>query len=81
MDAPKRGAVSFPHRAGKHIALDLIETRTFGSRVIFERYRRARDESDCQRRPRYGADPGPLPHGAEAAGIVVAGGSQGQGDA
>jgi dihydrofolate reductase len=28
------------------IALDLIETRTFGSRVIFERYRRARDESE-----------------------------------
>src|SRR3954449_11498080 len=26
--------------------LDLIETRTFGSRVIYERYRRARDESD-----------------------------------
>ena len=28
------------------IALDLIETRTFGSRVIFERYRRVRDESE-----------------------------------
>ena len=28
------------------VALDLIETRTFGSRVIFERYRRARDEPD-----------------------------------
>ena len=28
------------------IALDLIETRTFGSRVIYERYCRARDESD-----------------------------------
>ena len=28
------------------IALDLIETRTFGSRVIYERYRRAPDESD-----------------------------------
>lgn len=26
------------------IALELIETRTFGSRVIYERYRRARDE-------------------------------------
>jgi dihydrofolate reductase len=26
--------------------LDLIETRTFGSRVIYERYKRARDESD-----------------------------------
>src|SRR5215208_5414162 len=28
------------------IALDLIEIRTFGSRVIYERYGRARDESD-----------------------------------
>jgi dihydrofolate reductase len=27
------------------VPLDLIETRTFGSRVIFERYRRARAES------------------------------------
>jgi hypothetical protein len=25
---------------------DLIETRTFGSRVIYERYERASDESD-----------------------------------
>ena len=32
---------------GTHdIALNLIETRTFGSRVIYERYGRARDESD-----------------------------------
>jgi dihydrofolate reductase len=30
----------------KHIPLDLIETRTFGSRVIYERYGRAGDESD-----------------------------------
>jgi dihydrofolate reductase len=28
------------------VALDLIETRTFGSRVIYERYGRARDESE-----------------------------------
>jgi dihydrofolate reductase len=28
------------------VPLDLLETRTFGSRVIYERYRRARDESD-----------------------------------
>jgi hypothetical protein len=28
------------------VALDLIETRTFGSRVIYERYRRACDDSD-----------------------------------
>ena len=26
------------------MALNLVETRTFGSRVIYERYRRARDE-------------------------------------
>jgi dihydrofolate reductase len=28
------------------VPLDLIETMTFGSRVIFERYGRARDQSD-----------------------------------
>jgi dihydrofolate reductase len=28
------------------VPLDLIETRTFRSRVIYERYRRARDDSD-----------------------------------
>jgi hypothetical protein len=28
------------------VRLDLIETRTFGSRVIYERYRRASEESD-----------------------------------
>jgi dihydrofolate reductase len=28
------------------VRLDLIETRTFGSRVIYERYGRARDESE-----------------------------------
>jgi dihydrofolate reductase len=28
------------------ISLDLIETRAFGSRVIYERYGRARDGSD-----------------------------------
>jgi hypothetical protein len=28
------------------VPLDLIETRAFGSRVIYERYRRARDDSD-----------------------------------
>jgi dihydrofolate reductase len=31
------------------IALELIGTRTFGSRVIYERYRRARDESPMER--------------------------------
>ena len=28
------------------VPLDLIETRMFGSRVIYERYRRVRDDSD-----------------------------------
>jgi hypothetical protein len=28
------------------VRLALVETRTFGSRVIYERYRRARDGSD-----------------------------------
>ena len=28
------------------VPLDLIETRTFGSRVVYERYRRVRDDSD-----------------------------------
>ena len=28
------------------VPLDLVETRTFGSRVIYERYRRVRDETD-----------------------------------
>jgi dihydrofolate reductase len=28
------------------IALELTETRTFGSRVVYERYRRAREESE-----------------------------------
>jgi riboflavin biosynthesis pyrimidine reductase len=27
----------------EHIRLDLLETRTFGSRVIYERYRRTRN--------------------------------------
>jgi dihydrofolate reductase len=30
----------------EHLALDLLETRTFGSRVIYERYGRARAASD-----------------------------------
>jgi hypothetical protein len=28
------------------VALELVETRTFGSRVIFDRYGRAREQSD-----------------------------------
>ncbi len=30
----------------RDVPLDLIETRTFGSRVIYERYRRVRDDGD-----------------------------------
>jgi dihydrofolate reductase len=30
----------------EHVPLDLVETRTFGSRVIYEHYARARDGSD-----------------------------------
>ena len=36
----------FPPPVTDDIALELIETRTFGSRVIYERYRRARAESE-----------------------------------
>jgi dihydrofolate reductase len=40
------GGTPFLPPVADDIALDLIETRTFGSRVIYERYGRARDESD-----------------------------------
>ena len=40
------GGTPFLPPVTEEVPLDLIETRTFGSRVIFERYRRARDESD-----------------------------------
>jgi dihydrofolate reductase len=40
------GGTPFLPPVAEHVPLDLIETRTFGSRVIYERYRRARDESD-----------------------------------
>ena len=36
------GGTPFLPSVTDDIALDLIETRTFGSRVIYERYRRAR---------------------------------------
>jgi riboflavin biosynthesis pyrimidine reductase len=39
------GGTPFLPPVSDDIALELIETRTFGSRVIYERYRRARDES------------------------------------
>ena len=40
------GGTPFLPPVTEDIALELIETRTFCSRVIYERYRRARDESD-----------------------------------
>jgi dihydrofolate reductase len=40
------GGTPFLPPVTQGIALDLIETGTFGSRVVYERYRRARAESD-----------------------------------
>ena len=40
------GGTPFLPPVTEDIPLDLVETRTFGSQVIYERYRRARDESD-----------------------------------
>ena len=40
------GGTPFLPPVTEHVPLDLIETRTFASRVIYERYGRARDESD-----------------------------------
>jgi dihydrofolate reductase len=40
------GGTPFLPPVTEDIPLDLIETRTFGSRVIYERYGRARGESD-----------------------------------
>jgi dihydrofolate reductase len=40
------GGTPFLPPVTEHVPLDLIESRTFGSRVIYERYGRARDESD-----------------------------------
>ncbi len=40
------GGTPFLPPVSEDVRLDLIETRTFGSRVIYERYRRAPDESD-----------------------------------
>ena len=40
------GGTPFLPPVTEDVPLGLIETRTFGSRVIYERYRRARDESD-----------------------------------
>jgi dihydrofolate reductase len=40
------GGTPFLPPVTEDVSLDLVETRTFGSRVIYERYGRARDESD-----------------------------------
>jgi dihydrofolate reductase len=40
------GGTPFLPPVTEEVRLDLVETRTFGSRVVYERYRRARDESD-----------------------------------
>jgi len=40
------GGTPFLPPVTEDVRLDLVETKTFGSRVIYERYRRARDESD-----------------------------------
>src|SRR5918995_2022163 len=40
------GGTPFLPAVTRKVPPDLIETRTFGSRVIYERYGRARDESD-----------------------------------
>jgi len=40
------GSTPFLPPVTQDLRLDLVETRTFGSRVIYERYGRARDESD-----------------------------------
>jgi dihydrofolate reductase len=40
------GGTPFLPPVTEDVPLDLIETRTFGSRVIYERYRPARDDSD-----------------------------------
>jgi dihydrofolate reductase len=40
------GGTPFLPPVTEYAPLDLIETRMFGSRVVYERYGRARDESD-----------------------------------
>ena len=40
------GGTPFLPPVTEDVRLNLVETRTFGSRVIYERYRRARGESD-----------------------------------
>ena len=40
------GGTPYLPQVTEHVPLDLVETRMFGSRVIYERYARARGESD-----------------------------------
>ncbi len=40
------GGTPFLPPVTEDVRLDLVETRTFGSRVIYERYRHGRDQSD-----------------------------------
>ena len=40
------GGTPFLPPVPEDVPLELIETRTFGSRVVYERYRRVRDGSD-----------------------------------
>ena len=40
------GGTPFLPPVREHVSLELIETRTFGSRVVYERYRRAGEDSD-----------------------------------
>jgi dihydrofolate reductase len=40
------GGTPFLPQVTEVVPLDLVETRTFGSRVIYERYRQTRDEPD-----------------------------------
>jgi dihydrofolate reductase len=40
------GGIPFIPPVTEDVRLDLVETRTFGSRVVYERYRRAQDKSD-----------------------------------
>ena len=40
------GGTPFLPPVTEDVPIVLVETRTFGSRVIYERYGRARDESD-----------------------------------
>jgi dihydrofolate reductase len=40
------GGTPFLPPVTEHVPLELVETRTFGSRVIYERYERAREESN-----------------------------------